>query len=113
MKRYEYKNGSYYWMDGDKILEMSSEVGILFDVVDDTWVLLRHGDSERVRKFAEGVRRKYISSGLQDFADGLFVISGKFPIDELNHLIHCSGYGRAFYEKVVVGNTEGRGGGGV
>jgi len=100
--RYVLRDGFYCLEDDNTVLSKSEEVSILFDTGGIIgWVLLKHGDPERVLAYSQVMTKKYTVFGLGDFIKGLKVMTGKFPVDELNHLINSSGYGKIFYEKML------------
>lgn len=85
----EYKlegNQYIFCMDGE-IRFMSSEIAIAYARWDDNVVLLKHGRPEFIEL--------YVSENFQQYrllGEELCMISGKFPIEELNKVIQITGY---------------------
>lgn len=99
--KYSLEYGSYYYKINGEIRGMYNEVAILFDAIEEGWILLKHGDPKSVSARAEKMRKAFIFAGLEEDAQQLIVLSGKFPIDKLNRVIQCSGYGKQFYEEIT------------
>jgi hypothetical protein len=71
---------------------MSDEVAIGFSKGEPWCCLHKHGSPEQVQKWLERNREKYMAAGLIDEANSLAMISGKFPVEELNKCLDCTGY---------------------
>lgn len=99
---YELEDGFYYYLNGRVIIDKTEEVGIGFDTEGKIWLMLCHGKPEYVKERMGRLKMSALCTGNDEFANNLKVVSGKFPVDELNHLIHYSGYGKAFYERNVL-----------
>jgi len=69
---------------------MSDEIAISFSFNSEFTVMHKHGSPELVEKWADETRKKYIAGGLDDMAQEITVISGKFPLEDLNWLIQNS-----------------------
>ena len=106
--RYEIINGSYCLVDGDEdpncitnerdILFMTDKVAIAFDL--ETGTLHKHGSLEIVNQSAEDAREIYRQVGLEDMSNDIIVMSGDFPVEEINKCISTSGYCKRLYEKL-------------
>lgn len=98
---YHYRliEGSYFLYDGDTLLTGQDEVAICFSHDGDLYTLHKHGDPKWVNKWAEDTKKKYLDNGLADLAGELTVISGKFPIEELNKMLDITGYIGTFLKK--------------
>lgn len=107
MYHYELRNGSYYLLGDEinrltndhEILSMSDEVAICFSMDNGMTCLHKHGSPEKVNKWYEETRKKYIAHGLRHEADSLLIISGKFPVEELNKMLDITGYIGSFVKK--------------
>lgn len=92
---YVLKNGKYaFFLDG-RSLFATEEVSILFDSFDMT--VHKHGTPFLVEAEFKNMHKTYgRAKGLEDIADNLRVITGKFDIDELNKVISTAGYIETF-----------------
>lgn len=99
MIHYQYDAGHqhYLMVDGDHVLDDFPVVGVAYSY----WisdgepqaVLHKHGSEERVSKWLEDARKKYVAGGIQEMADQLFMISSdSLSVDVLNRMIDTTGY---------------------
>lgn len=106
---YRIEHGSYYFYRDGAVQFMCDEVSVFFDR--DSLVLHGHGRPESIQaKHEKWVRQinTSIEGGTADsiavgrsLIDGLTVIEGKFPCDELNRLIESASYLERFCAKVI------------
>lgn len=108
--QYELRSGSYYLIDFDvapnpitkerEIRLMSDVVSICFDR--DNGTLHKHGRPESVEQWATVTAKKFRDNGLVEMANDLMVVTGAFPVDEINKCLSHSGYCKIFLEKILV-----------
>ena len=99
LHEYRKKHGSYYFygQNENDIICMADRVAIIFD--SENYVLLKHGPEDRIEQIYADMQTKYRKSGLDDIADNLRIISSReWDVDELNKIIHHTGYIRFFLE---------------
>lgn len=93
MYHYELRFGSYYLVDErGSILFMTDTVAICFSRDDPIWTLHKHGSPDTVVEWYESTVANYRAHGLDDIADSLALIEGKFPVDQLNRALDTTGY---------------------
>lgn len=104
MYEYQLIDGMYclFQENGERVngIKPISEVAILFDKQDNT--LIRYGCPELVHENHKKIRDKLYATKnpvMQDMADDMVVMSGKFPVEELNKCINISGYAGKMHEK--------------
>lgn len=111
---YELRNGSYYLFDlseapsrltGERTIRlMTDEVAIAFDR--DTGTLHKHGAPERVDAWAATARQAYRDSGFDEQAAALVVISGAFPVDEINACLAGTGHVLKLFDRLQRGEVS-------
>ena len=75
-------------------------VAVCFDR--DGGVLHKHGKPEAVRQWYEQTRRKFIDAGHADMVEDLVVIEAAFPVEELNKMLHISGYVGVYCKRLML-----------
>ena len=96
---YELYMGTYYLMEGKRILHACDEVAIAFSKEEDsTYILHKHGDPQLVKNWLDRATKLYEDS-LTHTCPTFYMISGKFPVEDLNRLIDTSGWVKYFLEK--------------
>jgi hypothetical protein len=98
--QYELKHGSYYLYDMDakpSVLSGEREIRIMTDTVALCFrrgdgSLLRHGGPDQVEPWAAAEAQRLRAAGLADWADEVTVVTGAFPVDELNRCLTTTGY---------------------
>ncbi|WP_367066431.1 hypothetical protein [Oryzisolibacter sp. LB2S] len=98
--RYELKAGSYCLYDmreapstvtGERRCRLRTEsVAIAFDRR--TGQMHQHGSPARIQSWAAHQRRRLRAAGALEEANGIVVVSGPLPVDELNKCLWISGY---------------------
>lgn len=92
---YEYviKAGNYVLTDNDEPIAPPLDiVSIAFSNDGDMMTLHKHGDPDIVEKWHSDAVAKYTQAGLQDMANDLHAVTGRFNLNELNSAINNSGY---------------------
>lgn len=110
---YEYQliNGNYVlYGDGEPIGAPLPEVAMAFTKAnpeDPTGMatLHKHGSEATVTSWAKKTREQFCAAGYFGMADDIVVISGKFPLEELNKCLAISGYIGRLWQSLT---TEGR-----
>lgn len=69
----------------------------------DTGSLVKHGDPETVAAWATKERTKLRAAGLNEWADALVVVSGRFPLEEVNKCLSNTTYAGDFYRRLAAG----------
>lgn len=106
MKTREYvlNCGQYvYMVDGEPTTAPADVIALCFDADDGT--VHKHGDPVRVQAWYLDHTQKLRAAGMNDWADHLVVIEGRFPLDEVNKMLSTSGYAKPFYEKLKAGQV--------
>lgn len=97
MYNYKIVNKKYSLYNNDKLIfKEQEEISVLFSEEDkDSYILHKHGVSENVLE--------YFNKNMHFFniiGSNLVVYTGKFPLEELNKLISCTGYANEFVRKL-------------
>ena len=100
--QYQLKAGSYYLYDmrdtpsavtGERRFKLKTDsLAIAFD--NHTGEVQQHGTPLRIQSWASNTRRRLRAAGLWQEAADLIVISGPFPVDEINKCLWFKGYCR-------------------
>lgn len=105
---YRIEHGSYYFYADGQMRFMTDEVAILFDR--ECGTLLKHGRPELVEAYRDQALQKVgaaVESGATDLAgadllnSGWTLITGKFPVEELNRCLDTSGYVLRLYQQCL------------
>lgn len=108
MNTYKLMHGSYYLTDESKInpitnqpnvVLMTDEVALAIDIAEG--VLHKHGIPENVSSWNAVASKKMRDAGMDEWADNLVVVTGAFPVEEINKCLEISGYAKVFYEKLM------------
>ncbi|MHA7599084.1 hypothetical protein ACX12L_04020 [Alicycliphilus sp. T452] len=107
--QYELKAGSYYLYDmhetpsavtGERRFKLKTDsVAIAFDR--HTGQMHQHGSPARIQSWATHQRRRLRAAGALDEANGIVVVSGPLPVDELNKCLWISGYCRRLFTRLA------------
>jgi len=100
--RYEMDGEEYVFFDGDDELFRTEHVAIAFSVSSGLWTMHKHGQKAIVDQWAEVAKKKYIEAGYQNLADEIFVVSGVFPVDDLNRILSTTGFIKTFCERYCI-----------
>lgn len=86
---------------------MTETVAVAFSMLDEnTTVMHKMGQPETVRQWVEETQAKYRESGLDEDANKLIVMeSDEWDVEDLNKILHISGYIAAFLKKSGVDMT--------
>ena len=102
---YRLNCGQYVFHDGDTPLYAPhDEIALAFDRESGT--LHKHGPVEKVAAWHSEAVRKFRAAGFDDMADELVMISGRFPVEEINKCINNSTYPQRFYQKLMAGEIR-------
>lgn len=77
------------------------EVALAFD--HESGTLHKHGAPDLVKTWARETALKLKEAGAEDLVSGLLVITGRFPLAELNRCLSTSGYVGLFYKQLCEG----------
>lgn len=107
--QYQLKAGSYYLYDmretpsavtGERRFKLKTDtVAIAFDR--HTGQMHQHGSPARIQSWAMHQRRRLRAAGALDEANGIVVVSGPLPVDELNKCLWISGYCRRLFTRLA------------
>ncbi len=102
---YSMNAGQYVLMDGDSpVGPPLDDVSIALDKVDGT--LHKHGSPELVQRWHADAQKKLRTVGANDMADDLVVLTGRFPLDELNKCLSNTNYAGRLYLKAATGELK-------
>ncbi len=106
--QYQLKAGSYYLYDmrdtpsavtGERRFKLKTDLlAIAFDAY--TGELHQHGAPARIQSWAATKRRRLRAAGLWQEAADVIVISGPFPVDEINKCLWIKGYCRRLLQRL-------------
>jgi len=101
MFRCEKDGSGYYFIAGEEILYHIKELAMVFSKDEEgMWTLHKIGEKETVQKWYDTVVAMYRVAGLADIANDMVMITGAFPVEELNRCLDTSGYIRIMCEKL-------------
>ena len=94
---YDLQDGNYVWhRDEDSAHVIGPEIAILFDRQDGT--LFKHGTPELVYRKYQQLTRALKENGMPD---NLMIITGRIPIEKINHVISCSGICHIIFDEEI------------
>jgi hypothetical protein len=94
---FEKKWGSYYCMEGARIVYMADTMAIAFDP--ETGTLLKHGPEESVRKWAGDAKNRMAAAGV-GFEISVLV-SKEFATEDLDRCLSTTGYVASLASKLM------------
>lgn len=107
--QYQLKAGSYYLYDmsdepsavtGQRRFRLKTELlAIAFNLC--TGELHQHGSPARIQSWATNQRRRLRAAGQWKEAQDIVVVSGPFPVDEINKCLRISGYCQRLFHKLA------------
>ena len=107
--QYQLKAGNYYLYDmreapsavtGERRCKLKTDsVAIAFD--QHTGQVHQHGSPARIQSWALHQRRRLRAAGALDQANGIVVVSGPLPVDELNKCLWINGYCRRMFTRLA------------
>ncbi len=107
--QYQLKAGNYCLYDmreapsaatGERRCKLKTDsVAIAFD--QHTGQVHQHGSATRIQSWALHQRRRLRAAGALDQANGIVVVSGPLPVDELNKCLWISGYCRRMFTRLA------------
>lgn len=106
--QYQLKAGSYYLYDmrdtpsavtGERRFKLKTDLlAIAFD--NHTGEVHQHGTPSRIQSWASNTRRRLRAAGLWQEAEDIIVISGPFPVEEINKCLWIKGYCRRLLQRL-------------
>ncbi|GEM_PF-204155 len=106
--QYQLKAGSYYLYDmrdkpsavtGERRFKLKTDLlAIAFD--NHTGEVHQHGTPSRIQSWAANTRRRLRAKGLWQEAEDIIVISGPFPVEEINKCLWMKGYCRRLLQRL-------------
>lgn len=107
--QYQLKAGSYYLYDmrdtpsavtGERRFKLKTDLlAIAFDLC--TGELHQHGTPARIQSWATNQRRRLRAAGLWKQAADIIVVSGPFPVEEINKCLRIQGYCQRLFHKLA------------
>jgi len=104
--KYELYMGSYYLMEEKRIVQGCDEIAIAFTKEQDgSYILMKHGDPELVKKWVDRTREIYRDLGQPcsplspGYVPDLYMIKGKFPVEDINRILDTTGLIKVFLQK--------------
>ena len=80
------------------------QISLAIDIVEGT--LQKHGVPELVAAWYADTSKKLRDGGCAEWADNLVVVTGRFPIEEVNKCVGAMSYAGIFYKRLVAGEIE-------
>lgn len=80
------------------------EISLAIDIVEGN--LHKHGVPELVSAWHAETSRKLREGGCAEWADNLVVVTGRFPVEEVNKCVSATSYAGVFYKRLVAGEIE-------
>lgn len=106
--QYQLKSGSYYLYDmrdapnvvtGERRFKLKTDaIAIAFDL--HTGEVHQHGTPSRIQSWAVHTRRRLRAAGQWAVANDIVVVSGPFPVDEINKCLWIRGYCRRMFQRL-------------
>ena len=106
--QYQLKAGSYYLYDmrdtpsavtGERRFKLKTDLlAIAFDT--HTGEVHQHGTPSRIQSWAANTRRRLRAAGLWQEAEDIVVVTGPFPVDEINKCLWIKGYCRRLLQRL-------------
>ena len=105
MKNYRLNCGQYVLHEDDKPIGRAlDELAMAFDR--DAGILHKHGPIDLVSAWLTDAQKKYRAAGFDAMAETLVMVSGRFPVDEINRCISNTTYADHFYAKLMAGGIQ-------
>lgn len=80
------------------------QISLAIDIVEGT--LQKHGVPDLVAAWYADTSKKLRDGGCAEWADNLVVVTGRFPIEEVNKCVGAMSYAGIFYKRLVAGEIE-------
>ncbi|VTU43996.1 hypothetical protein [Variovorax sp. RA8] len=80
------------------------QISIAIDTAEGT--LQKHGQPDRVAAWYANTSKKLRDAGCGEWADNLVVVTGRFPVEEVNKCVGAMSYAGIFYKRLVAGEIE-------
>ena len=103
--KYTLNCGQYVLTDRDQPISAPSDT-ISIGLDRDTGQLYRHGTQQNVDLWFEKQQKNLRAAGLDEWADNLVVITGRFPLDDVNKMLSHLDYAGIFYQKLMAGEVQ-------
>lgn len=68
--------------------------------------LHKHGVPNLVASWYQRTTQTLRAGGCEDFADDLVIVTGRFPLEEVNKCLSIAGYAGIFYKRLLAGEVE-------
>ncbi|KWA84063.1 hypothetical protein WL29_22110 [Burkholderia ubonensis] len=102
---YELNCGQYVlFVNGRPVSSILDEVAICLDKASGT--RHKHGDPDMVNAWCKKTQDAFRSNGLDEMANDLVVIQGRFTLEDLNKVVDNTTYAATLYQKVIDGTAE-------
>lgn len=94
---FEKKWGSYYCMEGERIVYMADTMAIAFDP--ETGTLLKHGPEESVRKWVADAKNRMAAARVG--FEIAVLASSEFTLEDLDRCLSTTGYVTSLARKLM------------
>jgi hypothetical protein len=103
--QYRLSGGQYVLCEGG--IPKSAPVDEISMAIDRaSGTLHKHGDPAWVQQWAKTAQAQFRSVGFNEVADDLVVVTGRFPLDEINRCLDTTTYVATFYERLTKGEIK-------
>lgn len=80
------------------------QISLAIDIAEGT--LQKHGVPDVVAAWHATTSKKLREGGCGEWADNLIVLTGRFPVEEVNKCVGAMSYAGIFYKRLVAGEIE-------
>lgn len=93
--------------DFEPVGRVLDEIALAIDVEDG--ILHKHGPADKVSAWHAHTTQKLRAAGADEFAEHLVVVTGRFPVEEVNRCIANMTYAGHFYRRLLSGEMDAQG----
>lgn len=107
MSTYEYTlNCGQYVLTKDGMPITAVQDTLSFVIDKENGIRHKYGEPAVVETWYLKAVNGFKEAGHPDLAESLVLINGRFPLEEVNKLLNCSGYAEVFYRKLTAGEIQ-------
>ncbi|OUL98807.1 hypothetical protein [Variovorax sp. JS1663] len=80
------------------------QISLAIDTAEGT--LQKHGVPDLIAAWYANTSKKLRDAGCGEWADNLVVVTGRFPVEEVNKCVGAMSYAGIFYKRLIAGEIE-------